>query len=154
MPRRVVVLAGDRAQVQNFEVLGERQHDLVHVGKLVARRIDEHAVRVALERPRRRVYRRRRLPRREHREIRVERPVVLREEHPDPAVELRLLSLLVQLFGLALLLEHHGYGQILVTLGSDLDEERQPVVDIDTIGGLEGVGVEIADCMGVVGICP
>ena len=94
VPRRVVVLPRDRAQVQHFKILRERQHDLVDVGELIACRIDEDAVRVALERPRRRVDRRHRLPRRQHREIRVDRPVVPAEEQAHPAVELRVLDLL------------------------------------------------------------
>jgi hypothetical protein len=62
VPRRVVVLARDRAQVDDLEVFGQREHDAIDVGQLVAGRVHEDAVRIALERPGRRVDRRHRLP--------------------------------------------------------------------------------------------
>src|SRR3546814_7125810 len=51
VPGLEVVLARDRPEVDDLEVLGERQDDLVDVRELVPRGVHEDAVRVALERP-------------------------------------------------------------------------------------------------------
>ncbi len=97
MPLLPVVLTRDRPQVEDFQILGERQHHPVDVGQLVARRVHEDAVGIALERPRGLVDGRHSFPRRDDRQLRVERPVALVEEHPDPAVELLVFDLLVEL---------------------------------------------------------
>ena len=47
----LVELAGDGPQVDDLQVLGQRQLDLVDVRKLVAVGVDPDAVRVALQRP-------------------------------------------------------------------------------------------------------
>ena len=54
----LIVLAGDRAQVDDLEVLGQRELHLVDIGQLVAVGIDRVVVRIALQHPDRRVDRR------------------------------------------------------------------------------------------------
>ena len=49
-----VVLAGDRAQVQDLEVLGQRHDHAVDVGQLIALGVDRPVVRIALHHPGRR----------------------------------------------------------------------------------------------------
>ena len=93
--RLPVVLPGDRPQVDDLEVLAQRAQDLVDVRELIALGVDAEVVRVALQRPGRRCCRRRRLPRRDHRQVRVHAPVGLALEQVDPVVELAVLGLLV-----------------------------------------------------------
>ena len=81
-----VVLAGHRAQVQHLEVLGQRHDDAVEVGELVARGVDRPVVRVALHDPGRAVDRLHRLERAEHRQLGIERPVLLEVQARDPVV--------------------------------------------------------------------
>ena len=91
-----VVLAGDRAQVDELQVLPEGHPDAVDVGELVAFRVHPDAVGVALQDPRRRVDRRHGLPGRHHRQVGVAAGVVAALEEQDPVLELRVGQLLCE----------------------------------------------------------
>ena len=82
-----VVLARDRAQVQDLEVLGERHDHAVDVGQLVAFGVDRPVVGIALHHPGRVVDRLDGPPGAEHRQLGVERPVLLEVQVCDPVVE-------------------------------------------------------------------
>ena len=92
-----IVLAGDGAQVRNFGVLGERHRQFVDVRQLIAFGIDLPKVRIAFHTPGRRVDRARGLPRRQHGQLGVERPVPAVLDVADPAVEAGGLRLPVHL---------------------------------------------------------
>ena len=94
VPLLDVVLAGNRPQVGDFDVFGQRHRDPVDVRKLVPRGVDGPEVRIAFHRPRRRVDRGHGLPWRHHRQLVVERPAVAVLEQRDPAVEAQVLRLL------------------------------------------------------------
>ena len=70
-----VVLAGDGAQVEHLQVLGQRHLDAVEVGELVPLGIDLVIEGVALHGPVRRIRRRDGTPGPEHRQIGVEGPL-------------------------------------------------------------------------------
>ena len=87
-----VVVAGDRAQVQDLEVLGQRHDHAVEIGQLVARGVDRPVVGVALHHPGRVVDRLDGPERPEHRQLGVERPVLLEVQVGDPVVVARRLG--------------------------------------------------------------
>ena len=89
-----VVFAGDRPQVGDFGVFGQRHRDPVDVGKLVPRGVDGPEVGIPFHRPRRRVDRRHGLPRRHDRQLVVQRPAIPVLEQRYPAVEAEILGLL------------------------------------------------------------
>ena len=93
VPLLQVVLAGDGAQVQDLEVLGQRELHPVDVGQLVALGVDRPVEGVALEHPGRRVDRLDRLPGAERRQLGIERPVLLEVQELHPVLVAGLLRL-------------------------------------------------------------
>ena len=84
-----VVLAGDGAEVEHFEVLGQRHLDLVQVRKLVPLGVDGVEERVPLQHQVGVLIGEVGLPGAEDRQIDVEPPVDLELEVADPVVEAR-----------------------------------------------------------------
>ena len=123
-----VVLAGDGPQVEHFEVLGQRELQLVDVRQLIAGRVDHVVVGVALEDPGRVVSRLLGDPGHQRRQVRVERVggAVLHVRHPR--VELGLLGLGVELIEFDLV-------DLDVVVGArevaeQIDGERRGVADV------------------------
>ena len=88
-----VVLPGDRPQVDGLQALAQRHLDPVDVGELVAGGIHPDAVRVPLEDEARRVDRGRRLPGGHDRQVGVEGGVVAVLHQGDPAIDLQVRGL-------------------------------------------------------------
>ena len=126
VPSLPVVLARDGAQVDDFQVLGERQNHHVDVWQLVAVRVDHPEVRVALQLPRVGVDGRNRLPRRDDGQLGVERPVVLELEQVDPVVVALVLDHLRD----GVLARHVGQELLEVVLGREQPVAVQPLIGV------------------------